>query len=70
MVVNLFLIFKGDVPEQATARGEGHDVALGLDIGVANLPIAALEVIDRAVICVGGCVWRRDKIYIDNMFII
>ena len=32
MVVNLFLIFKEDVPEQATARGEGYDVALGLDI--------------------------------------
>ena len=35
------------MPKQATARGEGHDdVALGLDIRVADLPIAALEVID------------------------
>ena len=38
------------VPEQATARGEGHDdVALGLDVGVTDLPVAALEVIDRTL---------------------
>ena len=36
------------VPEQTAARGEGHDdVALGLDVGVADLPIASLEMIDR-----------------------